>query len=369
MRIAILSMQRVVNFGSVLQAWSLREMIREVTGEEAAFLDIEDLPSVPADDQGAAAQDYASAAQYPGGIVQRAKRWIISRLSSWNKRLIRQFMHDELHLDAGSENAHYDYVVIGSDEVFNHSRGVRLQLHGAVRQADHVFTYAASCGTAAAAMIRKEDYPQIRNAMQRLEAVSVRDEGTEKYVSVFYDGPVVHHLDPVLMGCLHEQPRRNVWMKRYLLVYAYGQRIRTAEEIDAICRFAKAHKLKTVAIGGSQFWCDIYIPVSPCRVLDWFAHAEYVVTDTFHGSIFSVITKRPFAALIRPSNENKMTCLLRDLALSDRRVKKVEQLAEILTTPIDYEKVESLLTAERERARKYLKELFVDGQRENQSGS
>ncbi len=369
MKIAILSMQRIVNYGSVLQAWSLRQMIREVTGVEAAFLDIEDTPSVPTMDNGAAAQDYASAAQYPKGIMQRGKRWMISKLSSWNKRLIRQFMQDELRLNTGTENARYDYAVIGSDEVFNHSHGARLQLHGAVRQADKVFAYAASCGSATAEMIQKEDYPQIKHAMKRMAAISVRDEGTEKYVSAFYDGPVFHHLDPVLMGSLHEQPRRRVWLKKYLLVYAYGQRIRTAEEIDAIRCFARAHGLKTVAIGGSQFWCDAYIPVSPRRVLDWFAHADYVVTDTFHGSIFSVITKRPFAALLRPSNENKMTCLLKDLKLSERAVGTAAQLSDVLMAPIDYAAVEALLTKERDSARKYLKELLVDGQGENQSGS
>ena len=39
MKVAILSMQRVKNYGSVLQAYSLKKMIDEITGEEAAFLD------------------------------------------------------------------------------------------------------------------------------------------------------------------------------------------------------------------------------------------------------------------------------------------------------------------------------------------
>ena len=53
------------------------------------------------------------------------------------------------------------------------------------------------------------------------------------------------------MGPLHARKQRKVWLKKYLLVYAYGQRIRTAEEINAIRAFAKEKGHKIVAMGGS----------------------------------------------------------------------------------------------------------------------
>ena len=39
MKIAILSMQRVINYGSVLQAYSLKEIIESITGEHVDFID------------------------------------------------------------------------------------------------------------------------------------------------------------------------------------------------------------------------------------------------------------------------------------------------------------------------------------------
>ncbi len=368
MKIAILSMQRIVNFGSVLQAWSLRQMVREVTGVEPDFLDIDDAEKLDVPDDGTATQDYSGAACCSGSLFQRGKRRVIRYLSAYNKRLIRRFMRDELYL-ANKADTRYDHVIIGSDEVFNHTGGVRLQLHGEVKQADHIITYAASCGTARAEAISLENRPRVSRAMGNLVAVSVRDEGTKAYVSSFYEGRIEHHLDPVLVGSLHARPRRKVWLKKYLLVYAYGQRIRNAEEIGAIKSFAKARGLRTVAVGGSQYWCDLYLPMSPMRLLDWFAHAEYVVTDTFHGTIFSVINQRPFAALVRPSNVNKLTCLLRDLGLENRRVEQPDQLSDILLSPVDYEAVEAILTKERKRARQYLKEQLNDERGEDQSGS
>ena len=131
MNIAILSMQRVVNYGSVLQAWSLREMIRDATGETAAFLDIEDQPALESLADHVERHEYEAPVKLSRSVLQRGKRWCFTRLSGWNKRLIRRFMQKELHLDVACPQR-CEQVVIGSDEVFNHACGIRLQLHGEV---------------------------------------------------------------------------------------------------------------------------------------------------------------------------------------------------------------------------------------------
>lgn len=354
-KFAILSMQRIVNFGSVLQAYSLREILREVTGISAAFLDIEWEPCLPSKKTVKTSVDYEMPAAYPPGILQRAKRWIITRLSAWNKHLIRNFMKQELKLTDVNAQLVYDCVVVGSDEVLNHRHGVCLQLHGQIKRAKKIISYAASCGSAMAEDIDPEDKDAVRTAMSGFCAMSVRDRATERYVSSFYEGTIERHLDPVLMGNLHKRPHKPVRLKKYLLVYAYGQRIRTAEEINAICAFAKARGLKVVAMGGSQFWCDLYIPTSPFRLLDYFWHADYVVTDTFHGSIFSVINRKKFAVISRQTNCNKITGLLQDLGLEGRLLDNMEKLESILPAEIDYTAVESILERERVRSKDYLK--------------
>lgn len=361
-KIAILSMQRVVNFGSVLQAYSLRETVQTITGAPVSFLDIDETDMVSSRKSVPEAADYDVPAAYPRGIFQRAKRWGIARASAWNKRLIRRFMKQELALDAASANERYDCVIVGSDEVFNHRRGVCLQLHGNVRQAEKVISYAASCGSASAGDIDPEGMEKVRAAMSHFSAVSVRDPATQAYVSALLEGPVLQHLDPVLVGPLSERAHRPVMLKNYLLVYAYGQRIRTAEEIDAIRGFAKKHHLKTVAVGGSQFWCDLYIPITPFRLMDYFYYADYVVTDTFHGTIFSVINQKKFAVLLRKTNTNKLTGLLQELHLECRQVASVADMEQILTKDIDYAAVESILTCKREEAKAYLQKQLEDCQ-------
>lgn len=358
-KIAILSMQRIVNFGSVLQAWSLRELIWDATGIWAEFLDIEDEPALPSRKSTKEHEDYEAEAAYPPGLFQRGKRWTIARLSSLNKRFILAFMKEELGLRE-EKNRRFDCVVVGSDEVFNHKKGIRLQLHGGIENADNIISYAASCGCALADDILPEHRAAVSEAMSAFSAMSVRDGATARYVSEFYGGDICHHLDPVLLGSLRKIRHKNVALKNYLLVYAYGQRIRTEEEIGAIKAYAAQNGLKTVAVGGSQFWCDLYVPCRPFRVLDWFYHADCVVTDTFHGVIFSVINHKRFAAISRKTNKEKLHGLLKDLGLEYRELKAPAQLNDILAMDTDYERIDAFLDAEREKTTAYLAEHLGD---------
>lgn len=359
-KIAILSMQRVVNFGSVLQGYSLRKMIYENTGALADFLDIDRENTIECNHLMSPRIDSAKELIMPMGLVHRAKRKLVWQLVKHNDNQIKEFMKNELEVAEENSNKEYDCVVVGSDEVFNNPLGICIQLYGDVKQADKVISYAASCGAAKVEEIPEESVDTVKSAMKNFKAMSVRDDGTKEYVKKLYDGVVEKHLDPVLMGDLHKREHKKVPLKNYIVVYGYSYRMRDKAEIDAIKKFAKERGLKTVSIGGTQFWTDYYIPMSPFRVLDYFYYADYVITDTFHGTIFSVINQKKFASIIRKSNENKMTNLLKDLGLEERRVDDVNRLSEILEQEIDYDSVNKLLEEERVKAREYLKRNLVE---------
>lgn len=86
-----------------------------------------------------------------------------------------------------------------------------------------------------------------------------------------------------------------------------------------------------------------------------------MITDTFHGSIFSIITQRPFATLVRKSvngaygNEEKLTDLLTRLGLSDHIAHQQDEISSILDIRVDYTSVNELLKTERERTWSYLR--------------
>lgn len=118
--------------------------------------------------------------------------------------------------------------------------------------------------------------------------------------------------------------------------------------------------MKVYAIGGIQKCANLFIDCLPFEVLAYFSNAEEVITDTFHGSIFSVITHRPFTTLIRKSvgnsygNEEKLGDLLKRLNLTERMTTEIKDVENINKQLIDYRTVDIILQRQRKIAREYL---------------
>ena len=119
---------------------------------------------------------------------------------------------------------------------------------------------------------------------------------------------------------------------------------------------SQKHNKKIVCLGMYQTCCDIFIPAHPLEILPYFAKADFVITDTFHGSIFSIKGKTPFATIIRKSNQEKLSDLLNRFELSDRRLYDINDLEAFYNKPIDFTRSYELIDIQREKALKYLNE-------------
>ena len=83
-----------------------------------------------------------------------------------------------------------------------------------------------------------------------------------------------------------------------------------------------------------------------------------MVTDTFHGTILSVITHRRFVSLVRNSgygNSQKLTDLLIRLKLEDRIAESLEDIDNILAKAVDYTDTDMIIKEERKNTYDYLK--------------
>ena len=87
-------------------------------------------------------------------------------------------------------------------------------------------------------------------------------------------------------------------------------------------------------------------------------NAEYVCTDSFHGSVFSILNHKKFVTFNRfkttdrNSRNSRIDSLLQQTNLSERRYDG--NLEEQIVKDIDYDKVESRLTKMREKSEDYL---------------
>lgn len=361
-KVGILSMQEVVNYGSYLQAYALKQMLLEAGAEKVDFLPIK--------------RDRYLPGLKPIGIglriLQRITNFTKAPISAIKRRPFVTAMRTSITSNwekigiGSSPNAddNYALVIIGSDEVFNCIQsvpwGFASCLYGNIDNALKISSYAASFGNT-----KLEDLEQyglkeeIAQYMNNFNSISVRDENSKKIVRALLGIEAKEHLDPVLVYDYNKviNAHFNHMEKDYIVIYTYANRI-TKKERNAIIKFAKKYQKKLLSIMSYYDWCDGYIiPSDPFEVLQWFRHSDFVITDTFHGTIFSTITHSKFATLVRESNRNKLTDLLHRLHLSDRSATS-NDLESILLTPIDYNSIEENLSKLRLNAKKYIASLL-----------
>lgn len=351
-RIGILSMQEVANYGSFLQAFALKTIF-EQQDCDCEFISVRREFEIPA------------LKRSTGFILQK----INDRLLHWDftarlyyelafRNRFRSF-HAELF---GKSYCHerYDLVVIGSDEVFNCTQSApwcfTSQLFGNIPNAGRIISYAASFGHTTYEDLEKYGLEApVKEALQHLSAISVRDRNSDELIERLTGHTPQLHVDPVLIFDYTPYMPAEVDCRDYILVYSYPNRIKNPAEIAAIRRFAKEKGKKLVSIGFYFPWCDQTVIPHPFEVLTYFKQADYVITDTFHGSVLSIKFNKQFGTIIRNSNSQKLSFLLAQFGLQSREIRNMgTNLTEILDNPIDYTQANNILNVEQHKSIAYL---------------
>lgn len=365
MKVCILSMQQIDNMGSLLQSYALKTIIERL-GNEVEFIDIkkrdEDYELL-----GNYKQEYNEEREKDGliGKISKIDRYALNRIKIKRNNMKQTDCFDKFRsecLNIEKKSQQYDLCVIGSDEVFNclnsGAWGFTSQLFGNVPEANKVITYAASCGSTKYEELPEKVAEKIKKTFEDVAAFSVRDENTHKFVEKLTDKQINDNLDPVLMYNFDfevEQITLPKMPKHYCVVYSYYNRIHTAEEIDAIKGFCKRHELTPVAVGAPQFWIKDYIVCSPFQCLKIFKESDFVITDTFHGTIFASKYADKFAVLARASNKNKLLDLVRKIGMKDHLMSDFSELEEKYGLLKNKEKFNSTIEKEKQRTVQYLK--------------
>ena len=345
-------MQKVVNYGSFMQSFALRKVI-ESLGHEVEYLDISSGDQLEGLER--------SKSLYFKKFVERFLKLSFFQIYRQHKRLNNRF-HKEFFEELGvykKKYNKYDVVVIGSDEVFHFVQptpwGFTEQLYGNVPEAKKVISYAGSFSNTRINDINKYGVGlKIKNAMSKMSSISVRDNNSVEVVKELLGFEPMMNVDPVFVYDFSKH-MVEINKKDYILIYTYPNRISGKSEIDEIVRFARKHNKKLVSIGFYFDWCDEVVTPHPFEVLSFVKHADYVITDTFHGSIFSIITNRKFATLIRNSNSEKMSSLLKTMDKTDRIVSDIKMLESVLVSKICYDETNKIISRERQRSIEYLK--------------
>lgn len=349
MKIGILSMQRIRNYGSFLQAYALSNIIKSL-GHELEFVDFKIEPC-------AVEPEIPLSIENAPEHLKEAVKYILEAEHNFATNILK-----DINVSERNERAFVDTLVIGSDEVFNCLQknpdvGYSLELFGKDSNAKKIISYAASCGNTTYQRIcehNKQD--EISELLNKFSAISVRDENSRDFVENLSNITPIHHLDPVLIYDFNDVIIDNVTLDNYIIAYAYDFNF-SKEEAAYIKEFAKKHNKKILAFSICyQDFADIIVDPHPLEILAYFQKADFVITNTFHGTIFSIKSHTPFVAFTRNYNTQKLSDLIKRLGFQDRQVNSLEYLEEKYNHKIDFSKCDELLEKERIRSIEYLKE-------------
>lgn len=375
MLIGILSMQRVINNGSLLQAYGLKKSI-ESLGHIVQFVDFKvsdgqnEILTWKEKIQNFNSILYTLLISFRN-LLKFGPKGIVIAIS--NHKVRNNFLNNYMLVLNLSKDVNYspkvDILVFGSDEVFNTVQYVELgkghawQLYGADNNAGKLVSYAASFGHTTYEGLEKYNMlDKSKELLSKFEAFSVRNKNSYDIIKKLTGKEASINIDPVLLYDFKDAEIKQPKIKDYILIYGYPGRINDKQEVAAIKAFAKKHNKKLVCVNMMQAWCDEFIYAHPFDLLGYFKYADYVVTDTFHGAVISIKYNIPFVQFVRESkgysNNQKVGYLLSSFGLEDRILQKTEELEEVMLKPIAYEKVNEILISEKTKAMNYLKRVL-----------
>ena len=356
MKIGIISMQRVHNYGSFMQSYALKRTLEDM-GHSCVFLDVVPGKQLVKESQNKTTKSVKKyLAKFDIYFFRRIKNYIRSKKTG---AIFETCLKEELGVDEYNTAESCDVVIIGSDEVFNciqpkSTFGFSPTFFGQGINTDRIISYAASFGyTTFEALVQKGIDKEIAGYFKSFDAISVRDKNSLEIVKMLTGIEPTENVDPVIIGKIDDrivEPKDD----EYIAVYAYVNRIKDPEEIRSIKQFAKKHGLKTIAVGMYQVWCDKNVYGTPFEMVGYIKKAKYVITDTFHGCVFSIKYQKNFAAFVRSQNYYKLMDLLSRFHLESRLIERPEDLEHILKTAIDNEAIIEKINTETTRSITYL---------------
>ncbi|MCH3993388.1 MAG: polysaccharide pyruvyl transferase family protein [Prevotella sp.] len=372
MRIGILTLPLHTNYGGILQAYALQTVLERM-GHEVKVLDKPFIPQMlpwwkrPYSYTKRAIKKYVLGER--NGIFQERDAYqhqVIER------KFTQPFIESHIHRFVISHltdinPTDFDAIVVGSDQIW---RMMYFNGFWSTPLASDAFlgftegwnikrvSYAASFGTENSD-IPEEEIEDCKAAISKFNAVSVREESGVKICKDLFDIEAKWVLDPTML--LQASDYINLIGKKetktsngVLMSYVLDENPDVAELRS---RIAKDKNLKinisNVADNGSDKRC--VLPQPPIEHwLQSFIDADYVINDSFHACVFSILFHKQFTVYgNKVRGLERFTSLLSMFGLEDRLVTSSYEYKPL--PDIDYTKVDKILNEKRQEAMSFLK--------------
>lgn len=265
----------------------------------------------------------------------------------------------------------YDIVMVGSDQLWTPA-GIKSRFYNLLCVPDDIrkVSLATSFGVTS---IPKNQEKLTSEYLNRIDYLSVREVSGQKLVKNLTNRDAFVALDPTLLFSDKEWeeifPNRVVDSVKYIFAYLLGTNVDHRKQIE---EFAKKKRLKIISCPCMDEFVDYDLhfsneqryEIDPIDFLNLIRNAEYVCTDSFHGTVFSILNHKKFATFnryddeLRKSKNSRIGSLFYLLGLEERHCFGSKNVSNFMEQEIEYEDVENKLQKLREESFEFLREAL-----------
>lgn len=375
MKIGILTQPLHNNYGGILQAFALQKVLKDM-GHEVWTIDIP-FRETPIHIKILSIIKRVLI-KYVLGKKTVIRTWptkkekqIISKhtrkfINDYIKRTEPIFAEKKIH-ELNKYN--FDAYIVGSDQVWRPKYSPHLPFFFLSFLYENKkikrITYAASFGTDKWEFTLKQT-EMARQHIKKFQNISVREKSGVFLCDKYLDSQAIMVIDPTLLLSKEDYINHfNLNDKKnndYLLTYILDNSEFKTEIIDTVSKKLKLTTYATMPdnkfgeVGAKQIEKTIFPPVQTW--IHGFMEAKFVITDSFHGTVFSIIFNKPFLVIGNKSRGlSRFNSLLEIFNLKNRLIPEniaMGDIGKILSKQINYEEVNKVLQIEREKSFNYL---------------
>ncbi|SES80150.1 polysaccharide pyruvyl transferase family protein [[Clostridium] polysaccharolyticum] len=355
MKIGIVTFNSAHNYGAVLQAWALQEYLKSEGHEPSVInyriFDIDKLYRL-----------YKPRNPYKKAVFNKAvhkaqdlKAYTRDKDKFKRHHAFEHFINHTLNTTqppvynfAQLSKAEFDFdaMIAGSDQIWN---GVFTKMNPGYflnfgKPEVKRISYAASIGKDE---ISDVEALQFQKYIHNFDYVSVREQKAKEQVLRFIDDEVEVVCDPTLLlpRSKYDELKKDPKIKQEYIYVHNVHLVKVDERLNAMAEeLSKRTGLPIVHNRPDYSFeneCGKFLDGGPEEFLGWIANARYVVANSFHATVFSMIYHREFITIPHFQNPDRMRFFLGELGIGSHLLGTPEELPEDLRElAIDYDKVE-----------------------------
>lgn len=360
MKVGIVTFHRANNYGASLQTWALQKVLRDLKVDSGV---INYHPEI--------IDRLYDPMMCRRGLSRQIKRFQQFLRNRDSLKRYNKFIHflnkninmiGNFHTYSELEKAKLglDAYIVGSDQVWNdtHTGGYDpaffLQF---AEQGKKRISYAASIGRDYFNPRFKE---QFRQGLLRFDAISVREPSLLGAVKELVDMKVTVVLDPTLLlerEDYEEIKGKSRIKEKYILIYMIEKNDQLMALANRISIALGIPVIQRRPVGSLRNELPPFYTADAGDFLGLMESAEYVITNSFHGTVFSILYERPFVSMLHSDTGSRTADLLKGLDLQSHILYDIKDFRDFGMFQIkNPEKLRSNIREQKKESLQFLKE-------------